>query len=160
VASERRSPPDRPLQDRPRARGLYPSGTLVRTLWRRSLAEPNSTTTSAWPPSPKAPDLRPAVGSCPANDASQGPGAKRQAPSYRGSGAPRRCPLGTALPATFSTRTRTGRDTRRQSFPTASRGSKTPRPVLQPLKLTSFTAKKTLEGPPREGWAKITQPDP
>jgi hypothetical protein len=69
--------------------------------------------------------------------------------SYRGSGAPRRCPLGTALPATFLTRSRTGRDTRRQSFPMASTGLEAPGPTRQPLKPTSFTSKKTPEGPPR-----------
>jgi hypothetical protein len=29
-------------------RGLCPSGTLVRTLWQRDLAEPNSTAAFAW----------------------------------------------------------------------------------------------------------------
>jgi hypothetical protein len=32
--------PHRPLRDRPRARGLYPSGTLVRTFRRRNLTKP------------------------------------------------------------------------------------------------------------------------
>jgi len=144
------------------ARGLYPSGTLARTLWRRIPTEPDYAATSAWGsgarPSPEAPNLRqhssPALGSCPTNDASQGSCPKRRALSYRGSGAPRRCSLGTALPATFPTRSRTGRDTR--SFPMAFRGSEAPGPTRQPLELTSFTAKNTPEGPPGGGQSKPT----
>jgi hypothetical protein len=41
-------PPNRPLKDRLGPRGLYPSGMLAHTLWRRSSAEPDSTMTSAW----------------------------------------------------------------------------------------------------------------
>jgi hypothetical protein len=100
-----------------------------------------------------------ALGSCPASDASQGTGARRHAPSYRGSGAPRRCPLGMALPPTFPTRSRTSYDIRRQSFPAASSGSEDTGPVHQPLEPTSFTAKKTLEGLPGGGQSKPTQPD-
>jgi hypothetical protein len=31
--------------------------------------------------------------------------------------------------------------------------------MRQPLEPTSFTAEKTLEGPSRGGWSKLTQPD-
>jgi len=67
--------------------------------------------------------------------------------------------LGTALPATFPIRSRTEHDTRRHSFPAASRGSEAPGPVRQPLEPTSFTAKKTPEGPPGGSRSKPTQPD-
>jgi hypothetical protein len=103
----------------PRAQGPYPSGTLTRTLRRRNLAEPDYATTSISSsgahPSLESPDLRqhfdPVLGSCTASNASQGSGARRRAPSYRGLGAPRRCPLGTILPATFPTRSCTTRNT-------------------------------------------------
>jgi hypothetical protein len=123
--------------------------------------------TSAWHsgarPNPEAPDLQqhpgPGLGSCPGNDASQGPGTRRHAPRHRGSRAPRCCPLGTTLPATFPTRSRTGRDTRRQSFPMSSRGSEAPGLTRQPLEPTSFTTKKTPKGRPGGGWSKLTQPN-
>jgi hypothetical protein len=78
----------------PRPRGLYPSGTLTRTLQRRNLAEPDYATTSISSsgahPSPEAPDLRQhsglVLGSCPASNASQGLGTRRRAPSYRAQG--------------------------------------------------------------------------
>jgi hypothetical protein len=149
---------------RPGAEGIYPSGTLARTLQRRSPTKPDYTATSAWGsgarPSLEAPDLRQhsnlALRSYTANDTSQGPGKRRHAPSYRGSPA---LPLGHDIAATFPTRSRTGRDTRRQSFPAASRGSEAPGPMRQPLEPTSFTAKKTPEGPPGGGRCKLTQPD-
>ena len=147
--------------------GDIPIGYARAHPLRRNLAEPDSTAPFAWGsgacPSPEAPDLHqhtaPALGSCLANDASQGLGARRRVLSYRGSGAPRRCPLGMALPATFPTRSRTGCDTRRQSFPVASRGSEAPGPARQLLELTSLIAKKTQEGPPQGGRSKPTQPD-
>jgi hypothetical protein len=109
----------------PGGSGAIPIGYARTHPLRRNPIEPNSATTSTWGsgafPSPQAPDLCQhsglALGSCPANDASQGPGTRRQAPSYRGSGAPWRCPLGMALLATFLIRSRTGCDIRRQSFP-------------------------------------------
>jgi hypothetical protein len=55
------------------------------------------------------------LGSCLACDASQGPSAKRQAPSHQGLGALRRRALGVALPATPATGSHTGHDTRRQA---------------------------------------------
>ena len=144
--------------------GPIPIGYAPAHPLRKNPADPDSTVTSAWGsgacPSPEASDLRrhlgPALGSCPANDDSQGPGTRRQAPSYRGLRTPRRCPLGTAMLATFLTRSRTGRDTRRQSFPVASRGSRAPKPARQPLELTSFITKKTPKGPPREDRSKPT----
>ena len=151
---------DRPLQDCSRAHGLYPSGTLMRTLWRRNPTEPDYVVTSAWGsrarPSPKVPDLPRHSGSAPssypANDTNQGQGTRIRAPNYRGSGAPRCYSLGPALLATFPTRSCMGR----QSFPMASRRSGAPEPTRQPLEPTSFTAKKTLEGPHRGGWSKPT----
>jgi hypothetical protein len=41
----------------------------------------------------------------------------------------------------------------------ASKGSEASGPTHQPLELTSFTAKKTLQGPSRGGQSKSTQPD-
>jgi hypothetical protein len=55
------------------------------------------------------------LGSCLACDASQGPGARRQAPSHRGLGPARHRASGVALLATSATGSRTGRDTRRQA---------------------------------------------
>jgi hypothetical protein len=166
MVPERRRPPDRPLQDCPGAQGLYPLGTLARTLWRRNPAEPDYIATSAWVSgdrtSPKAPNLRqhsgPTLGSRPADDANQGPSARRRFPSYRGLGAPQHCPLGMALLATFPTRSRMS-VTQEYSFPAASRGSEAPGPTCQLLKPTSFTAKKTPEGPPGGGRYKPTQLD-
>jgi hypothetical protein len=51
------------------------------------------------------------------------PGCKKTCPELSRLGAPWHCPLCIALSATFSTRSCTRRDTRRQSFPVASRGS-------------------------------------
>jgi hypothetical protein len=101
----------------------------------------------------------PSLGSCLANDTSQGLSARRQAPGYRCPGAPGCRSLGVASPTAPPTRTRPGRDTRRQSFPLASRGSGASGPVHQPLEPTSIATKKTLEGPPGGGRSKPTQPD-
>jgi len=107
----------------PGARGL------ARALGSRSTAHPG-----------------PALGSCLANDASQGPGARRQAPSHQCSGAPSRHSLGMALPTAPLKGSCPGHDTRRQSFPLASRGSGASGPTRRPLEPTSFTTKKTPEG--------------
>jgi hypothetical protein len=53
------------------------------------------------------------------------------------------------LSATPATRSRTGRDTRKQAS-SASEGWVAPGPMRQPLEPTSFATRKTLEGPPRE----------
>jgi hypothetical protein len=142
--------PDRPLQDRLGARGLCPSGTLARTLWLRDPAELDSTTASAWGSGlPRALGFRstsppgPALGSCSANDVSQGPGTRRQVPGYRCPGTSWRCSRGVPLPDAPPTGSHPGRDTRRQSFP---RPSGAFGPAHQPLEPTSFATKKTPEG--------------
>jgi hypothetical protein len=71
---------------------------------------------------------------------------------------PQRCSLGAALPTAPLTGSCPGHDTRRQSFPSASRGSGASRPTCQPLEPISSVTKKTLEGPPRGGQSKPTQP--
>ena len=131
--SRLKGPPDRPLQDRPGARGLYPLGMLARTLRPRNLAKLELAAASAQG-SGAHQSLRLPMNGKPEPDpwflpglrCQPRPGTRRHAPSCRGSGAPQHCPLGMALSATFLTRSRTERDTRRQSFPTASRGSEDP----------------------------------
>jgi len=83
-------------------RPQHPPGArgLPRVLGSRSTAPPGLT-----------------LGSCPANDASQGPGTRRQAPGYRCPGASWRRSLGVPLPTAPPTWSSPGRDTRRQSFP-------------------------------------------
>jgi hypothetical protein len=165
--SRTKKTPDRPLQDCPGARGLYPSGKLTRTLWRRNPTEPDYDATSAWGsgacPSPQAPDLQqhsgPPLGSCPASDAGQGPDAKKtplKLPRLGGSPA---LPLGHGIAGHFPNKVTHGACTRRQSFPAASSGSEATGPTHQHLEPTSFTAKKTPEGPPGGGWSNPTQPD-
>jgi hypothetical protein len=75
--------PDQPLQDRPGARGLYPSGTLTRTLRLRNLPEPKQTKASAQGsgarPSltlPTTRNLSSVLDSYLAYDANQGPGTR------------------------------------------------------------------------------------
>jgi hypothetical protein len=106
-------------------------------------------------PNRREPSVNP---SCPAYDASQGSGARRQAPSYRGSGAPKHYASGVALLATPMIGSRMGRDTRRQ-VSSASRGWVAPRPARQVLEPTSFTSKKAPEGSPRGGQSMPTQPN-
>jgi hypothetical protein len=116
---------------------------LARAPGSRSMARPSLT-----------------LGSCPTNDASQGPGARRQALSHKCSGAPRRCSLSTALPTAPLTGSRPGHDTRRQSFPLASRDSGASGPARQPLEPTSFATKKSPEGPPMgasPSWHSLTR---
>jgi hypothetical protein len=85
----------RPSLTRPQL--LLGARGLPEALGSRSTAPPSST-----------------LGSCPANDASQGPGTRRQTPGYRCPGAPRRRPQGVPLPTAPPTGSRPGRDTRRQ----------------------------------------------
>jgi len=59
----------------------------------------------------------PILGFCSAYDASQGPGARKHAPSHRGSRAPRHCTLGVSSSAAPPIGSHTGRDTRRQAPP-------------------------------------------
>jgi hypothetical protein len=114
--------PDRPLQDRPGARGYtywvrsrvpsdqetWPSlGTVQPPHRARGLARVSGSQSTTCPSS--------GLGSCPACDVGQGPGARIQALSHQGSGAPRRRALDMALPATSTTGSRTGRDIRRQA---------------------------------------------
>jgi hypothetical protein len=156
MVPERWRPPDRPLQDCPGARELYPSGTLARALWEE-------TWPSLTPPRPPlgARGLAQALRLLIYDDTSARPlapapptmPAKAQAQediprAAEARGLPGALLLGTTLPTTFPTRSRTRHDTRRQSFPAAFRGLEAPGPARQPLELTSFTAKKTLEGPP------------
>jgi hypothetical protein len=81
-----------------RARSLAPSGKKTRP----SLSWPRPPPGARWfaraPGTQSTMHPGPTLGSCPANDASQGPSARRQAPGYRCSGAPRRRSLGAALP--------------------------------------------------------------
>jgi hypothetical protein len=100
-----------------------------------------------------------ALGSCLANDASQELTQEDKPRAIDARGAPRHRSLGTALPAAPPTGSCSGHDTRRQSFPSASKGSGASRPTRQPLEPTSSTTKKTSEGLPRGGWSKLTQPD-
>jgi hypothetical protein len=65
--------------------------------------------------STRSPSL--AFGSCPTYDASQGSGIRRHPSSHWGSGAPRHCTLGVALPAAPLIGSRMVRDTRRQAPP-------------------------------------------
>ena len=134
-------------QDRPGARGLYPSGTLMRTLRSRGRAEPEQACrlclTLRGSPEPKAPNrrgLEPILGLSPALGASQGPGARRHTPSHRGSRAPQRCPVSAALSTTPLTGSRMVHDTRGQNPSDGFRGSGAPRPARQPLKPGAFAA--------------------
>jgi hypothetical protein len=152
MVPKQRRPPDRPLRDRLGAQGLCPSSTLVHTLWQRDPAEPDSTIASAGARGlPRAlgsrstTSPRPALGSCLTNNTSQGPGSRREASGYRCPGPPWHRPLGVPLPTAPPIGSRSGRDTRRQSFPTTSKGSGAFGPTCQPLEPTSFTTKKTLE---------------
>jgi hypothetical protein len=119
-----RETPDRPLQNHPGARGLYASGTLMRTLGQRNQAEPEHARhlclELGGSPEPQAPDRRE-----PRPDPWLPPGLRRQPRPGRKKtrleppklGVLWRCPLGAALPATPPprTRSRTGHDTRRQT---------------------------------------------
>ena len=97
------------LQLSPRARGL------ARALGSQSMGQPSLV-----------------LGSCKAHDANQGPGTRRQALSYRCSGAPRRCSLGAALPTAPPTGSCPGRETRRQSFPRPPGDRGLPGPRVSP----------------------------
>jgi hypothetical protein len=75
--------------------GAMPIRHARRNLWQRDQVEPNLTATSAWGSkasralgSRSTAQPNPVLGSCPANDASQGPGTRRQALGKRCSGAP------------------------------------------------------------------------
>jgi hypothetical protein len=72
------------------------------------------------------------LGSCPACDADQGPGARIQAPSHQGSGAPRRRALDMALLATSTIGSRTGCDTRRQASHSLQRPGRLLGPYVSP----------------------------
>jgi hypothetical protein len=120
-------------------RGLCPSGTLARTIWQRDPPEPDSTTASAGAQGiPRALGSRntahpgPTLSSCPANDASQDPGTRRQAPGYRCPGTPWRRSRGVPQPTTPSTGSRLRRDTRRQIFPRPPRALGLPGPRVSP----------------------------
>jgi hypothetical protein len=138
-SSRTKKTPDRPLQDRPRARGLCPSGTLACTLWQRDSAEPDSIAASAWG-SGASPSLGlPIYGISgpdpwlpPGYQCLQGLNTRRQAPGHRCSGAPWRHSLGVPLPTAPPRGSRLGRDTRRQSFPRPLRARGLLGPCISP----------------------------
>jgi hypothetical protein len=75
----------------------------------------------------------PILGSFLAFGTSQHPCTRRCAPSYRGSGAPRRCPAGVALSTTPPTRSHMRRDARRQNPSLASGAQGLLGPPVRPL---------------------------
>ena len=115
---------------------------LPRVLGSRSTAPPGLT-----------------LGSCPANDASQGPGTRRQALGNRCLGAPKRCSLGVPLPTAPLTGSRPGRDTRRQSFPRPPGDQGLPGPHVSPWSRPPLPPRRLQKVSPGGGRSKPTPSD-
>jgi hypothetical protein len=96
------------------------------------------------------------LGSHPAYDTSQGSGARRHAPSHRGSGAPKHYPRAQRCQPLF--RQGHARGMMQEDKLLHSRGSRAPKPARQPIEPASFATKKSPESAPGGGWSKPTQP--